>query len=149
MGAVVVGVDTSESSARALRLAHEEARLRGARLRVVHAWHMPQPVYPGGPVTLPLDRRTFERDAQAVLDAAVASLGQTDVPIDARLVEDAAGQALVEAAGYADLLVVGSRGHGGLAGLVLGSVGRHCVRHARCPVLIVPRAGTRAATAAA
>lgn len=148
MSVVVVGVDGSEDSERALRFALEEARLRGARLRVVHAWQLPYPVHAGGPVPIVYDRADVAAGARDVLERAVAAVAADvdDVQVEPVLVEDRAAPALLAAAEGADLLVMGSRGHGGFVGLLLGSVGQQCAHHARCPVVVVPH-GERAAPA--
>jgi nucleotide-binding universal stress UspA family protein len=137
---IVVGVDGSETSRAALRWAVEEARLRHARVRAVHAWW----VYP----MLPPDRppaaegsEQFGDDASERVQAFVTeTLGKRpDVEVTAVAVQGAqASAALVDAAKDADLLVVGSRGAGGFAGLLLGSVSQQCTHHAPCPVVIVP-----------
>lgn len=145
MATIVVGVDGSDESQAALRWALEEARLRGATVRAVYAWRDPYVLAPG--YGLPED---FEFDAlreKAVerLDVVVAGVvgTQSDVPIEAVVAEGPAGSVLVEAAEDAEILVVGSRGHGGFVGLLLGSVSQQCVTHAPCPVLVVrgPRSG--------
>jgi|SRR5512145_3367500 nucleotide-binding universal stress UspA family protein len=139
MPRIVVGVDGSDESKEALRWALEEAELRDASLRVVYAWSDPYVFTPG--YGLPED---FEFDAlreKAVerLDAVIAEVvGATnDAKIEGVVTEGPAGSALVRAAEGADLLVVGSRGHGGFVGLLLGSVSQQCVTHAPCPVLVV------------
>ena len=145
-GTIVVGVDGSEGSRQALRWAAEEAQLRGAKLRVVHAWvvplsiGLPEPSILGHPIIpeTPLDeiRAVLVRKGQAVLDAALESIEAVDVA--AELVERLPAHALIGAAEGADLLVVGSRGLGGFKGLLLGSVSQQCVHHAPCPLVIVP-----------
>jgi nucleotide-binding universal stress UspA family protein len=147
VGTVVVGVDGSAGSLEALRFALEEARLRRARLVALCAWMLPLTEVPGpfllelpaaGP-TLEQVRPELERAAERRLDEALESVaGHGDVEIERRVVEAAPAHALVEASEGAELLVVGSRGHGGFAGLRLGSVGQQCAHHARCPVVIVP-----------
>lgn len=139
-GRIVVGVDGSEPSQRALDWAIEEAKLRGARLRLVCAWHVPAVVY-GGPgfapqLDEPLDK-TFEEVAQEVVDDATKRARETGVEAETSVVQGQAAEALVEAGADADLLVVGSRGHGGFTGLLLGSVSAQCAHHSPCALVIV------------
>ncbi len=133
---VVVGVDQSAHSRRALSWAVEEAELRGASLEVVHAWLAPLARYDGpGPVDLDL----ADRRGQAILDKAMASIGISGVEVTAMPVEGEPAPVLVRAAEGADLVVVGSRGHGGFTALLVGSVSQRCVESAPCPVVVVPR----------
>jgi nucleotide-binding universal stress UspA family protein len=145
-GTIVVGVDGSDESKAALRFALEEAKLRGAKLRCIHAWAYP---YMGDPtglataVAADLFGRMSE-DAQAQLTGVVAEVagGSPGVEIEQAVAEGPPASVLIDAAEHADLLVVGSRGRGGFAGLILGSVSHQCASHAPCPVVIVPhRAG--------
>jgi nucleotide-binding universal stress UspA family protein len=150
MGVVVVGVDGSESARAALAFAAEEARLRGATLRVVHAWMLPladvapDPFlleFPSAPAPdLEALTAALEADARRLLDDEVERvLGPAPgIPVEKIPVDGAAAAVLVDSAGDADLLVVGSRGHGRLRGMLLGSVSHQCVLHASCPVAIVP-----------
>jgi nucleotide-binding universal stress UspA family protein len=143
-GRIVVGVDGSELGLAALEWAVAEARLRNAIVVAVHAWaFVPPPSLtdpglvpmPAGDLAEDLDR---ERDAaQAVLDDAVGQVDTDGVQVETVLVENAAGDALVDAAQSAELVVVGSHGRGGLASALLGSVSGHVVRHASCPVVIL------------
>ena len=119
----MVGVDGSPGSLAALRFAAAEAGLRGARLRVVHAWTVPLAV------ALP---------EPAVLGQPIIPEPEFEEVRAALLAEGTAAHALVQAAEGADLLVVGSRGRGGFKGLLLGSVSQQCAHHAPCPVAIVP-----------
>lgn len=135
--AVVVGVDGSAPSKQALRWAAQEAIRCGARLDVVHAWTVPYAMYPDGFA----DPKPYEAAGAAVLDDAVRSLSEAAaVPTDVHplLIDDLPVNALLQAAVGGDLLVVGSRGHGGFVGLLLGSVSQRCVTHAPCPVAVVP-----------
>jgi nucleotide-binding universal stress UspA family protein len=140
-GDVVVGVDRSEGSLRALRWAAEEASRLGSRLVAVHGWETPWAVPPGGLAYGPVLDETFRREAGELLDKvtaeAVADL--EDPPEVVCRVEPAvAPQALLTAARSAALLVVGTRGRSGLSGLFLGSVSQQCVHHAACPLVLVP-----------
>ena len=143
-GVIVVGVDGSPESRHALRWAAEEARQRGARLRVVHAWTLPAAIgvadaVLGHPVIQepPLDelKESLAQEAERVLDDAL--VGFEDIEIEREVVEASPARALLRAAEGADLVVVGSRGRGGFTGLLLGSVSQQCAHHAPCPVVIV------------
>ncbi|WP_406176222.1 universal stress protein [Streptomyces sp. NBC_00996] len=133
---IVVGVDGSAASEEALRWAAGQAELTGAELRVITAWRLPvtygyPPDYSGV---------GYQDRARETLDAAIGQvLGPTPrLAVDARVEEGHPAQVLLAAAGEADLLVVGSRGHGAFTGMLLGSTAQHCLRHAPCPVLVVP-----------
>jgi len=146
MSLVVVGVDQSDGAKAALAFAHEEARLRNATLRAVHAWQFGYIGYTGFEGAVPAlggDIAELRAAAVAALDATVRAVlpDPGGVEIEQRVVEGTAGAVLVDESSRADLLVVGSRGHGGFAQLLLGSVGQQCAHHAACPVVIVrPRA---------
>ncbi|HEY5059249.1 MAG TPA: universal stress protein [Gaiellaceae bacterium] len=139
MGRIVVGIDGSDHAQEALRWALAEARLRGASLRVVQAWTTP--VYAGYAAVsgAALDPALFREAAEQQVEKTVQNVvgDQTDVKVERKAVEGTAAIVLVEEAENADLLVVGSRGHGGFAGLLLGSVSQQCAQHAACPVVIV------------
>lgn len=136
MGRIVCGVDGSEGSRQALAWAVEEARLRDARLDVVHAWHEP---YVGGyPYTIAsFDPGEWEASARQLLERALSEVDAGGVAVEKLVVHDVAARALIEAAKGADLLVVGTRGRGGFSGLLLGSVSSHVVHHAPCPTVVV------------
>lgn len=135
---IVVGVDGSEDSDRALDWAINEARLRSARLRLVAAWHIPLTVYSGpGYVPAVGSRESFEELAKEAADLAVKRVGDTGVEADSVVREGQAAEVLLEESVGADMLVVGSRGHGGFTGLLLGSVSAQCAHHALCPLVIV------------
>lgn len=145
MAKIIVGVDGSDHAKAALEWAVEEARLRGASLTAVYAYP-PNPAdfygYPGA-VTADQLRAVMEesdRQAQKVLSDVLAGLGQRAEGLDIET-DSARGEtpprALVERSKDADLLVVGSRGRGGLAGMLLGSVSQQTAQHAHCPVVIV------------
>ncbi|MGY3564787.1 universal stress protein [Sinomonas sp. RB5] len=131
---IVVGVDGSPASGKALDWAIEEARLRGGSLRVITAWHYPVlgDAAGAGP-DVDVFRQSAADDQAALLSAA----GGERSGLSAEVIEGSAVQVLLDAARDADLLVVGSRGHGGFAGLLLGSVSAQLVHHAPCPVLVV------------
>ena len=137
---IVVGVDGSPSSMTALRWAILQAELTGCDVEAVTAWRLPSR-YGFAPVT---DRATdFEGDARKVLADALneASSVEPDVVIRSSVVEGHPAEVLVRAARGADMLVVGSRGHGGFTGAVLGSVSQYCVHHAPCPVVVIRGTG--------
>ena len=138
MAMIVVGVDGSEESKEALRWAHEEALLREASVRAVCAWHDPYLVTPGFGPPQDFAPDALRERAVELLDAIIADVASySEVHVDATVAEGRAASVLVDAADGADLLVVGSRGHGGFVGLLLGSVSQQCVTHAPCPVLVV------------
>jgi nucleotide-binding universal stress UspA family protein len=133
---IVVGVDDCLNSQAALRWAAEQARATGATLHAVHAWNFS--VYPH---TLVQPQIAIAReDARRRLDAAVAAALE-DAP-GVLVVKEAIcgtpGDVLHDVGVGARMLVLGSRRHGGLAGALLGSVGRHLTTHAPCPVVVVP-----------
>lgn len=142
-GLITVGVDGSETGREALRFALGEAALRRARLRVVHAWSVPPLTATGIGMIPAYDIVRDELDAAAgeMLDAELqeAGAGLPAIDVERRVAQGDAAGALVEAAGGAELLVVGSRGHGGVRGAVLGSVSRACLHHAPCPVAVIHR----------
>lgn len=142
---IVVGVDGSTGSAHALEWAAREARLRGTTLTIVSAWYPPAIMYAGS--AWAGMQPDFVADLAEVAKQALDKICDTHseqlagLVVERRVVEDAPANALLEAARDAELLVVGTRGHGGFAGLLLGSVSHQCAHHARCPVVIVPPAG--------
>lgn len=139
MERIVVGVDGSQAAREALRWAVDEARRRNATVEAVYAWH--QPFMAGYMLEGELDLGHYEEEAQEILDRAVDALKDSgDVTIERKLVAGSAAGALVDEAKGAALLVVGSRGRGGFAGLLLGSVSQQTAHHAPCPVVIIPAA---------
>ncbi|MCU4182871.1 universal stress protein [Acidiferrimicrobium sp. IK] len=133
---ITVGVDGSAASDEALRWAVRQAELTGARVKAVVAWQVPASVY--GPVPV-LGGYDYPGNAKRVLDAALDRVvGETArVEVVPVVVEGPPGKELLLAAEGGDLLVVGSRGHGAFAGMLLGSVSEQCVSHAHCPVVVV------------
>jgi nucleotide-binding universal stress UspA family protein len=143
MSTIVVGVDGSEGSARALQFALDEARLRGANLKAVSAWHVPAIVYEAGWVPAEIDLDEYPKFAQEALAKALADGGAetSGVEVTTVISKGQAADVLCAEAKGADLLVVGSRGLGGFRGLMLGSVSQQCAHHAPCPIAIVPADG--------
>ena len=145
-GAVIVGVDGSAGARAALRWAMAEARLRKIPLRVIHAWTFTYPGAAGyGYLGKTLDGfpsgglSNLHRASEDMIDHAIAELAADaeGLEIEREIVEGTAADVLVGSATERDLLVVGSRGHGGIARLLLGSVSEKCAHHAPCPVVIV------------
>jgi nucleotide-binding universal stress UspA family protein len=138
-GRIVVGTDCSERSDRAVAFAFEEAEARDIGLTVVHAWRYPVSASPGEiifAVVARTDLADMENDlvAKSIAEHREAHPG---VPVQQVLAQGNAAAVLVHESFGADLLVVGSRGHGGFAGLLLGSVSDAAIRHAGCPVAVV------------
>jgi nucleotide-binding universal stress UspA family protein len=153
MGDIVVGIDGSEHSRRALRWAVDEARLRKAAVDAVYAYEYTpawqtyaysDEVATQAQMEVLRERMTEEEEAartraQGLVDRVVADLGDTgEVSVTAVAVQDRRpARALVERSEGSDMLVVGSRGRGGFTGLVLGSVSQQCAHHAKCPLVII------------
>ena len=137
---IVVGVDGSPSSRAALRWAVRQAALTGGAVDAVMAWLIPMVLRTSAWAPIYVDEETgLKEDARKTLDAVISDEVQ---PCDSqlvtpRVVNGRPAQVLQEAAAEADLLVLGSRGHGSFADALLGSVGQYCVHHADCPVLIM------------
>ena len=134
IGRIVVGMDGSPESSHALRWAAGQARLTGQELNAVISWDFP--VSYDLPLTGGFDWRG---DAAGALEKTVEDvLGGPDAPeVVQRVSQGRPAKVLIDAARDAELLVVGSRGHGGFTGLLLGSVGQHVIAHASCPVVVV------------
>jgi nucleotide-binding universal stress UspA family protein len=140
-----VSSQSRESPIGAVRWDHVPLRraspkLRDARLQVVSVWHAPALVY-GGPGFAPSVSTAVDEAFRDVADGSAEAAAETareagvDVEVDVEQGETV--DKLLEAAADADVLVVGSRGHGGFTGLMLGSVSAHCAHHAPCPLVIV------------
>jgi nucleotide-binding universal stress UspA family protein len=136
---IVVGVDGSDGSIDALRWAARQAELTGATLRVVTAWAFPEHRTPFGVVFDIAESADPTARVRCKLDGLIGDiLGKHEkVALQAEVIPGNEAAVLIDAARGADLLVVGSRGRGGFAGMVLGSVSAQCVRHAQCPVVVV------------
>jgi nucleotide-binding universal stress UspA family protein len=137
---VVVGVDGSAESVRALTWAVRYASATGARVQALLVWHYPDAAgqAPVGVAPEPIRRQT-EKQMHAALDDAIAKAhdGQEAAGVEKRLGYGHPAQVLIDASGEADLLVVGRHGHGAFTGMLLGSVSIHCVTGAFCPVVVV------------
>ncbi|MHA6783113.1 universal stress protein [Pseudonocardia saturnea] len=143
-GHIVIGLDDSEGGRAALRFALHDAVRRGARLDVVAAFRIPgtRNAFEARPPAEPSIAEitgAVRALVSGMVEEVVAELDPSVVPppVSVLAVGGSAGEVLVHTARNADLLVVGSRGHGRVAGAVLGSVSLHCMLHATCPVTVV------------
>ncbi|HEU5004161.1 MAG TPA: universal stress protein [Actinomycetota bacterium] len=143
MGRIVVGVDGSPESFGAVQWAAHEAALRGDRLVLVHAWHLPAALGLADAVGEAVDWSFVEGVARQTLDRSREWVTEPGVEVEQVLIQDPPVQALLEAARGAELLVVGTRGLGAVAGLVLGSVSKGVLHHAGCPVVVIPAQASR------
>ena len=139
-GGVVVGDDGSPGAETAIRYAVEEAQRRGSALHVLRAWTITDAVRPPGapfgyvPSLPESEAATLEATRQRV--ARVVG-DEPDVPVEVHVVYASAASALIAASKHTDVLVVGSRGLGGVAGLLLGSVAAAVIRDSAGPVIVV------------
>jgi nucleotide-binding universal stress UspA family protein len=137
-GRIVVGVDGSEASNHAVRFACETARVTGDKVIVMRSWH---------PTAVAVDHYGYQPPLRdETMAHAEAALGRTvdqartdhpHVDIEAELTSAAAGRELVDASANASMLVVGSRGLGAVAGVLMGSVSQHVLHKAHCPVAVI------------
>ena len=133
---IVVGVDGSAPSTDALRWALGQARLSGAVVEAVLAWHVP--ATDGWAPVFDLVEDLTKASERTLADTIAQVAGDGGpVTVEQRVVGGEPAQVLLAAAKGADLLVVGSRGHGAVIGALLGSVSQYCVHHAPCPVVVV------------
>ncbi len=139
---IVVGVDGSEGSKSALRWAMTQAALTGATLEAIASWQDPaMNGYAFGWAPAGYEGQDWATMTEKFLAEAVADVSDgLDKPatVTTRVVMGHPAQVLADAGRGAQLLVVGTRGHGTFAGVLLGSVSQHCVQHAACPVVVVP-----------
>jgi nucleotide-binding universal stress UspA family protein len=152
MPGIVVGVDGSSHSRRALDCALDECYLRGAPLTVLTVCPLVTGIYaPGFPVQ---DFSPAEEEGRLIAEKATwelvsEAMGPRGRPpaaaVTVRAVTGVPAEELIGASQDAELLVVGARGAGGFARLIMGSVSTQVARHARCPVVVVPRAHAGAA----
>lgn len=147
MSGIIVGIDGSVHAQRALEWAVREAGLRAEPLTVLTVWRTAVGYWGSGPVIYPQDHEQAEEarakaeEATAKAMAAAGDVHPTNVTV--RAISGIPAAELVSASTSADLLVLGSRGTGGFARLLLGSVATQVVHHAHCPVVIVPDEGAR------
>ncbi|MFZ1178712.1 MAG: universal stress protein [Mycobacterium sp.] len=156
-GRIVVGVDGSQGSLNALLWALGEARARKIPVHAVFAWkYHPRWVDPGLGSMFPLGYQPeggvpadeFADTAASVeklLDAAISKVTESDpdrasgpVSVTRETVQGHAAHVLLKSVGECDMMVVGSHGHGGFVGAMLGSISQHVVSHSRCQVVVVP-----------
>jgi nucleotide-binding universal stress UspA family protein len=132
---IVVGIDGSSESVRALDWAITQAQQSGATLDIVTAWMFPMAI--GYAFTTTVDE--VRQQARSVVDDAIGHVADVapEVVVRGEATEQPPGPALVKASQGADLLIVGSRGMGGFEELLVGSVGHYCMRRAPCSVVIV------------
>lgn len=141
-GAIIaVGVDDTVSSRRALAWAAREAVRRGAQLEVITAWTWDAvegaPLASADPQTVLAVADRIQRDAVLeVLDAM-----EVTPSVSRRVVQSTAAEALVDASRHADLVVVGTHGRGPVRSFLLGSVSMSVIKHASCPVVVMPPTG--------
>jgi nucleotide-binding universal stress UspA family protein len=139
---ILVAIDGSEHSRRALREAVDQAELGRAHLTIVTVAPRPATLLMGGPVVPPIDMRGIDEavrgEHQKLLDDAVAQVPD-DVSVVKVLAEGRAARGILDQAekGDCDLIVVGSRGRGEMSSMLLGSVSREVLHHSRVPVLVV------------
>ncbi|WP_189259003.1 universal stress protein [Lentzea flava] len=145
---IVVGVDGSAAAAAALRWAVEQARALACPLDVISVWHLEYGLMTEAfPDPDGLSEAAAERAQRKIMDEAAVNV--TGVQLREILVEGEARKLLVEMSHDARFLVVGNRGHGPLAELLLGSVSSYCVHHASCPVVVVKAGDARGAVSPA
>lgn len=134
---VVVGVDGGPDSLRALRWAADYARTVEAPLIALTAFEIPSVP---GPYAMAgwKDPEALEESARIMLEEAVRDTLGDDAVVEKYVLRGHPAQAIVTASRDARLVVVGSRGRGGFAGMLLGSVSQHVVPHAQCPVVVLP-----------
>ena len=132
---IVVGVDGSVSSKAALAWAVRQARLTGAVVEAVTCWEFPTAYgYPAPVMDVDLEEMATNQVRAAISEA---TRGAPPVQVRYLVAEGNDARVLLDASADADLLVVGSRGHGGFVEALPGSTGQHCVHHATCPVVVI------------
>ena len=141
MPGIIVGIDGSDNSLNALEWAVREAGVRGTSLTVLAVHPVPRNYWTGNPEHYPTDTPETEAIRRAAEEAVQKTVGQVGDPgptsVTVRAVSGVPAQELVNASPGADLVVVGSRGGGGFARMVLGSVASQVTRHAEAPVVVI------------
>ena len=148
MRQIVVGVDGSEPSVRALEWAAAEAHTTGSELVVVYAWTVPAMAYSASFLPAPQAKAAFQEAAKQTMAEILARVDLAGVRVEARVVEGHPGASLVSESRDADMVVVGHRERGALAEFVLGSTAHYVGRHAAVPVVVVPEVSPVSARAA-
>jgi nucleotide-binding universal stress UspA family protein len=142
MPGIVVGVDGSDHSRQVLEWAVKEAGLRNASLTVLAVWQVAGNYWTGNPEVYPADQAEAEKVRQAAEEATRKAVDAVGAPgpasVTVRAVSGIASQELVSASSDADLVVLGSRGGGGFAQLMLGSTTNQVVNHSTAPVVVIP-----------
>lgn len=142
MSGIVVGIDGSHNASHALEWAMTEAAIRKAPLTVITVNSVPASYWSRAPVQLPVDEdrvAEIRKIAEAAVADTAAKLGASQPEsVTVSATSGFPAQTLIDASNDSDLVVVGSRGGGGFAPLVLGSVSHQVVHHAHCPVVVVP-----------
>lgn len=146
MPGIIVGVDGSGHSEAALRWAMDEAAIRNAPLTVIAVLEHGADFWTGNPNIFDQHqpgRETARRSVEKAVGQAAARVGDSRPPsVTVQVLSGSPAEILINASDDADMVVVGSRGSGGLARLLMGSVSSHVAQHARCPVVIVrPKSG--------
>lgn len=142
-GRIVVGVDGSHGSRVALEWAIQEARVRASSVHIIVVWQYPQTTSAsawglGMDPSLDFQQSVAAASAEAASQLGLKASAQEDVATTWEAIEGNPARALLAASDDADLLVVGSRGHGAFVRALLGSVSHQVVAHAGCPVVVVP-----------
>jgi nucleotide-binding universal stress UspA family protein len=133
---IVVGVDGSAAATRALVWAMGQAAVTGGVVEAVIAWDIPAG-YGIGPTVVDGDELVGNAERTLADAVAEASAARPGIAVHPKVLRGHPAKLLVDQANDADLLVVGSHGHGGFIGALLGSVSQRCVQHATCPVVVV------------
>ncbi|HTS97350.1 MAG TPA: universal stress protein [Streptosporangiaceae bacterium] len=142
MPGIIVGIDGSAHSARALEWAMRQGAAQHAAVTVTAVHSVPASPWTGNPVVLaqdPQELQKLRQMAEELTDKVTSQLGEVrPASVSVRVINGFPAKELIDASRDADLVVVGSRGAGGFARLLLGSVSGQVVHHAHCPVVVVP-----------